>query len=128
MPHGKDSYLSVDGTEISSYTDNTSHDQSQETAEVTAYGDDDKEFIAGLKSGTFALNGHWEAAQAAVLSGCFDGGTVTIIFGPDGNASGKVRYTCAALVTGYQEQAPVGDKVAWSANFQRSGALTKDTF
>lgn len=113
---------------MSSYVDSVSHDRMQETAETTAFGNDDKTFIAGLMDGSFSLSGHWDSTEDAALAGTFDGATVSIIYGPAGNGSGAVRYTASCLVTNYNISSPVGDKVSWSASFQRSGALTRDTF
>jgi hypothetical protein len=126
--HGKDSFISVDASDISSYTDGVTHDRSVDTAETSAFGDDDKTFIAGLEDGSFSLNGHWDATAAAALAACFDGGVVAMVYGPAGNTGGNVEYTCNALITNYSETSGVADRVNWSASFQRTGALTKDTF
>ena len=126
--HGKNSYISVDATDISSYTDGVTHDRSVDTAETSAFGDDDKTFIAGLEDGSFSLNGHWDAALATAADGAFDGAVVAIIYGPAGSGSGLTRYTCNALITNYSETSSVSDRVNWSVSLQRTGALTKDTF
>lgn len=126
--HGKTSHISVDGSDISQYVDSVDHGRTQETAEVTAFGDSDKAFIAGLMDGTFGLSGHWDPTADAALAGCFDGGTVEVIYGPAGNGSGAVRYTAQCIITEYSQSNPVGDKVSWSASLQRTGALVRDTF
>jgi hypothetical protein len=50
------------------------------------------------------------------------------IFGPEGNGSGDVRYSGSAYVTSYNMTAPVGDVVAFTADLQVTGEVTKDTF
>lgn len=126
--HGSNSYISVDGTDISSYTDSVDRSHTVDTAEVTAFGDADKEFIAGLKDGTFSLSGHWDATADATVAGCFDGAVVAVVFGPAGNTASNVRYSANCLITDYSISSGVGDRVTWSVSLQRTGALTRDTF
>jgi hypothetical protein len=126
--HGKNSYISVDGSNLSAYTDNVQRGHSLDTAEVTAFGDDDKEFIAGLMDGSLSLSGHFDATADSALHGCFDGAVVSVIYGPAGNGSGAVRYTANFLITDYSVTSGVGDRVNWSVSLQRSGAYTRDTF
>jgi len=125
--HGKNSYLSVDGTVISSYTDSCSLDRSIDTSETTAFGDDDRTYIAGLRSSTFTASGHWDATGDGVLIGADDGATVAFVYGPEGNDSGDVQYSGNAILTSYNQQSGVGDKVAWSASFQITGSVTRGT-
>ena len=128
-PHGSSAYVSCDGTDISQFVEGWSLPQSQGTAEVTGMGDSDQEFIAALKSGTFGMNGHWDkTTQHGNLQGTFDGAVVEMIVGPGGNASGEVSLTANYLVTDYTITASTTDKVALSASFQRTGALTDATF
>lgn len=126
--HGSNSHIAVDGTTISTYVDSVTHNRTVDTAETSAFTNDDKTFIAGLMDGTFALSGHWDSASDATLHGTFDGATVAIVYGPAGSTTGLVRYTANALVTDYSITSGVGDRVNWSATFQRTGALTRDTF
>lgn len=128
-PHGSAAYTSVDGSDISTYIESVTNTRTGETADVTGQGGTtDRAFIAGLKTGTFALSGHWDTTSDSVVVGCFDGATVTIIHGPAGSTAGMVKYTGSFLITDYSISAPVADKVSWSASFQRSGALTDGTF
>jgi len=126
--HGSNSDIVVDATNLSQYVDSVNHDRSVDTAETSAFGDDDKTFIAGLEDGSFQLNGHWDATQEAALSGTFDGALVNITYGPAGSGSGSLAYTCTVLVTNYSETSSVADRVNWSASFQRSGALTRGSY
>lgn len=126
--HGSNSYISVDGSDISAYVDNVDHGRTVDTAEVSAFGDDEKAFIAGLEDGSFSLSGHWDPSADADLAGCFDGAVVEVIFGPAGNAGGSVSYTANCIITDYSISAPVGDKVSWSVSLQRTGAVTRGTF
>lgn len=124
--HGKDATLSVDGSDISAYTDNVSFSRDLDTAEVTAFGDDDKEFLGGLRGATLTASGSYDNTSStgsdAVLHGAFDGATVAWSYSPDG---GTVTYSGNAFVTSYQVSAPVSDKVSWSASLTISGSVTR---
>ena len=132
--HGKDAYFQIDNTsgsltDISAYLDTSSLAQTIETADTTAYGDEDRTYIAGLATGSIPLGGPWDAT----LDGYF--GTTTQkkvarswVFGPAGSTGGLVKYSGEAVITGYSVDPPVGDRVSWSANLLVSGAITRGTF
>lgn len=126
--HGSNSYVSIDGDNVTGYLDTASVQKMVETAEVTAFGDDDKEFIAGLKDSTLNIGGHWDATQDGFLADWDDGAVVACIVGPAGNTAGFVEYTFNALLTSYNVDMPVGGRVSWSASLQRTGATTVGTF
>jgi hypothetical protein len=126
--HGSDSGIVVDGTTISAYVDSVSHNRSVDTAETSAFTNNDKTFIAGLEDGSFDLSGHWDTAADTALDGCFDSASVSLIYGPAGVTSGLVKYTATCFVTSYQIVSNVGDRTNWTGSFQRSGDLTKGTF
>lgn len=137
--HGKNSYVQVDNSagtlvDLSSYIDNVDFSQPLETAEVTTFGDSAKEFIAGLKDGSFSLSGKFDPTLDAHMNGvvaALAAGTLasaSVVYGPQGSTSGQVKYTFEAIVTGYDVSAPVGDVLTWSAECQITGAITRTTF
>lgn len=126
--HGRRTYISVDGTDITAYVDSSDFARTQDTADETAYGPDDKEYLGGHEDATFNASGKFDPTVDTVLAGVLDGETVEIIWGPAGDGSGMPRYTSDFLVTNYQVSAPVADKVSWSASFQRTGPTTRDSF
>jgi len=125
LAHGKDATLSIDGTDISAYTDNVSFSRDVDTAETTAFGDDDKTYIAGLEGATMNCSGSYDnggSASDATLHGAFDGASVAWSYSPDG---GTVTYSGNAFITNYTVNAPVGDKVSWSASLIVTGAVSR---
>jgi hypothetical protein len=126
--HGSNSDIAVDGTNISDKVDSVSHDRTVDTAETSAFGDDDKTFIAGLEDGSFSLAGHWDTTGDGVIDACFDGAVVALIYGPAGSAGGAIKYSCNALITNYSITSSVSDRVNWSVSLQRTAGLTRGTY
>lgn len=120
--HGKDQTLVVDGGTVTDYTDNVSLTNGVDLAEVTAFGDSDREFIAGLKTHGFTASGHFDATADSTFDGLFDGALVAFSYSPD---AGTTTYSGSAFVTDYQVSGGVGDKVSWSLTLQPSGAVTR---
>lgn len=119
-------------TDISAHLDDVGFPRPVETGETTAFGDDDKTYITGLRDATFSLSGHYDPAAGAVdehLSGILGQDvTVTFEYGPGGNAAGDVKYTGEAILTSYEVTSPVGDKVSFTAELQTTGGITRTTF
>ncbi len=61
---------------------------------------------------------------AAVLTGLIGGGAKSIVFSPAGTATGELKRTVSAILTGYTESSPVGGKVGFTAAFTGTGAVT----
>ena len=118
--HGSNATFSVDGQAITAYTESVSLSRDVDTAEVTAYGNDDKVYIAGLEGATLSANGHWDATADGYLHGLFDGAQVAWSWSPD---AGTTTYSGNAFVTNYNQSAPVGDKVSWSVSLLVTGAV-----
>jgi hypothetical protein len=126
--HGSNSYVSIDGDDVSVYLDTATLDKMVETAEVTAFGDDDKEYIPGLRDSTISGGGHWDATGDGFVADWDDGAVVAVIVGPAGSASGMVEYTFNAILTSYNVDMPVGGRVGFSFSLQRTGATGRSTF
>lgn len=124
--HGSNATFSVDGTSISAFTDNVSFSRDVETADITAFGDDDRAYIAGLEGATITASGTYDNTAStgsdAVLHGAFDGSQVAWAYSPD---AGTVTYSGNAFITNYTITAPVGDKVSWSATLVVTGAVAR---
>ena len=118
--HGSNATLSLDGTPVTVYTDQTTVTRNGETADVTAFGNDDRAFIAGLRGATLDFAGHYDAAFDAVLHGALDQASIAWAYSPDG---GTTTYSGNGFLTSYTVGASVGDKVSISGNLQVSGAV-----
>eukprot|EP01050_Picozoa_sp_SAG11_P036669 SAG11_NODE_14070_length_626_cov_1.263757_1_plen_70_part_10 len=64
--HGKDSSFKLDNasgslTDISAYVNSVDFPQTVDLAETTTLGDDNKEYIVGLKDATISIAGAWDS-------------------------------------------------------------------
>jgi hypothetical protein len=125
---GKSSHIAIDGTTISAYTDEETLQKVKDLAEVTVFGNNDKVYVDGLREWTFTMKGPWDAALDAVMNTADDGAVCVFVFGPEGNASGKVRYTGNAFIQDYSMEGGVSGARTWSATYKPSGAVTRDVF
>lgn len=104
-----------------------------DTAETSAFGTFDKTFVVGLVGHSISVDGMFDATVDGYLNGILAldiGGTYTGVFqyGPEGATSGRVRYTGVSLLTSYGRTSGIGDMAGVSANFQITGATTRDTW
>lgn len=137
--HGKKSKFEIDNsggslTDISAYCDEVTFSRSLETAEVTTFGDNAKEYIMGLSDATISISGKFDAAGAstvdAVLSGILgQEATASFAYTPGGGAASSTnpKYTGECYVTSYEITGSVGDAVTFSAEAQVTGAITRAT-
>lgn len=137
--HGKSTYVALDnaaGTPVVMSGDNSQAglSRSVDTAESTGFGSVAKSYVAGLEDATASFSGFFTAAQDAVLSAlvaAFAAGTIassTLTYGPEGNATGKVKYDQEVIVTGYEVTGSVSDLVTANVSMQRTGPTTRGTF
>ena len=129
--HGKSSVFKLDNasgslTDISAFVNNVDFPETADVAETSVLGASNKTYIVGLKDATISISGLFDATVDAIL-GAVVGQTATLSYeySPEGTASGKVKYTGEAILTNYALSSPVGDVVAYSADLQCSGAVTR---
>lgn len=125
--HGKDTVISIGGTDYSAFISDSTFNTSQDTHDVTAYGDSGHEYIVGLTDGTFSCSGHYDNGATGTPAVDFPGfgaTAQTILVQPEGAGTGNAQRSFSAVLTSYEEGMPVDDKISWSADFQISGAVT----
>lgn len=134
--HGKDTYVSIDGKDISKWTNTSELGKKAETHNVTMYGttayaDGRKpnEYYGGLVDATFKAGGVYDTTTstgtAAIKS--IEGKLVALIRRPLGTGTGKPEQTVQIIVTSYTESNPVADMVTWQLEAQCSGVISEST-
>jgi len=134
--HGKNASFKVDNsggtlTDISSYLNEVSLPRSIETGETTSFqtAGGAKTYVVGLNDSTVSIKGTWDATLDAHLAGILgQDASVSFEYGPEGTATGAVKYTGEGLMTSYETSSPVADVVTFSAEFQVTGTVTRGTF
>lgn len=131
--HSKSAYLAmiVGGTTtiLSSAFDDSALNRAVDTAEVTAYGDNDKVFLAGLRHGDFPISGHFDKTIAGTVQAQLGSSSnPTFVYGPEGNTVTRRKYTFAGVIDQFNIKAPIKDKVSVDGKVMISGAVTSTTF
>ena len=131
--HGKDSSFKLDNasgslTDISSFVNNVDFPETADVAETSVLGASNKTYLVGLKDATIGLTGFFDATADAIFGAVIgQSATLSFEYSPEGTASGKIKYTGECILTNYALSSPVGDVVAYSADLQVSGAVTRGT-
>lgn len=136
--HGKGGAFRIDNAAgvlqtLTAYLDNWSFGNSVDMAETTTMGAEAKTYVSGQSDSTISISGKYDSTVTTgpdvVLQGLVGLETTsTFELGPEGATAGKVRYTGECFLTGYEITVPVGDVVTFTADFQVSGAITRNTF
>ena len=138
--HGREGYFSIDdnaGTlqDISCYIGNVDLNREADTPEVTTFCDDFRAYITGFRAATISLSGFYDPASSAIdeilegiLTGANNALSKTFEYGPNGNAMGEVRYTGECFMTSYSVSSPVDGVVSFTADFNITGNVTRNTF
>ena len=123
---GKDSFFSVDGTDISSYVNQLSLSRDVNTLETTSCGSDQATYVVGVEGLSISGSATFDATTDGVFAGLFDGSSVAFDYRPD-NTSSQPKYTRNAFVTNYSIDSSATDLVSISFSLIVTGAVTRGT-
>lgn len=127
--HGKNTFISLDGDDLSYATNQSELDVSADEHDVTCYGADDHEFEGGLLAGGQSMGGVYDdgaASPKAVIEPLI-GTKVTLIRRPIGTGSGRPQESMTVLVKRYVETNPVAGMITWAVELTKSGPVTRTT-
>lgn len=128
--HGRHTYVSVDGDDISSFTNTSTLTRGAQSHDLTMYGDDAEVHGGGLKTGKFTCAGKYDNTVGTGTPAVFadkEGTVLPIVRRPEGTGTGKPEQQFDGLLVSYEEGNPVADYVLWSAEFTVSGGVTTTT-
>lgn len=132
--HGKSAVFKVDNsagslTDISNTLNSVSFPREAETLETTSFGSSDRSYVVGFKNQTISVEGSFDATVDAHLAAILgQEASVSFEYGPEGSTATFTKYTGECLMTSYETTAGVGDIVAYSAEFQITGAVTRGAY
>ena len=101
-------------------------EHNSDTIESSKMGSTFKTYETGLTDFTASIEGYWDEDDT-VQSAMTAGALVTLIFFPEGDASGTTRYTGSAIVTGISRSASYDGLVECSFSVQGTSTLTTTT-
>lgn len=120
--HSKHTVIIVDGNDISAYCTDSNVEESSGTEDNTTYGKSKIVKDPTLGDGVFACSGKYDdtaAGPRAVLKPLV-GTKVNIKYRPEGTGSGLPQDSFDAVITKYNESAPVAGYRAWSLETEPS--------
>ena len=121
--HGKSAKLFWGGFDLTSFGKEITSEGTADVADDTAFGDNSKSYIPGLKDGTLSAGGIYEAqasGSAQVLEGILGIADSEICYLPEGDAISKLGYGLLSIPTKVAVSSPIDNIVAWNAEAQSS--------
>lgn len=127
--HGKGVSITVNAIDLSQYANSVDFGREAEAHDSTGFGSNSKSYTPGLKDGTITIAGVYDSAAGgprATLEALL-GTAVPVIYKPEGSGTGKPTKTVTAIMTAYNETAPVADMISWTSEYQMSGDVVVTT-
>lgn len=120
--HSKATVIIIDGNDISADCTDSNIEQSCGTEDNTCYGKNVQVFDPTLGTGAFGCSGKYNDAATGprdILKPLV-GTSVNIKYRPEGTGSGLPQDSFTAVITKYNETAPVAGYRTWSLETQPS--------
>tara|TARA_R100001509_G_C4822815_1_gene200441 strand:+ start:436 stop:843 length:408 start_codon:yes stop_codon:yes gene_type:complete len=129
--HGKSAAFKIDdsgGTlrDISNVLTDVAVSRTADVAEVSAFSNSSKAYVAGLKDATITISGSFDATVDGYLKGIL-GAEGSFEFFPIGTTGGNPKASGECIMTSYDRTPDVGGAVTFTAAFQVSGDVTEGT-
>jgi hypothetical protein len=132
LRHGRLAYLSVAGTDLSSYFNSLSLDIEVENADTSTFGNSWRTNLAGLIGATVTAEGFYDptastgpvAVILAAITTCQGGTPVAIVLREGGTANGQTNEAFNANITSFGRSASLDGAVALTLGMQVTGAIT----
>ncbi len=128
--HGKDTYISLNAANLSTFVNTSELSREADEHDVTTYGKAAHVVQGGLLGGKASMAGIYDntagTGPRAVIRPLI-GTVVTLIRRPEGTGAGKPQDSVSVHVKSYVETNPVADMVAWSCEMTLSDVVTSTT-
>jgi hypothetical protein len=123
--HGSKTFIEIDSNDLSAFCNSVGSKRSADSHDTTTFGKTAHTYTGGLLDGTVSIEGIYDngvTGPKAVLEPLL-GQTVTVTYRPEGTGTGLPEQSGSAVLTSYEETAPVADMVTWKAELQLSDAF-----
>lgn len=128
--HGKNTIVTIDGDDISAYSNASDFEKTADDEDTTCYGAAAHRYDEGLLDGSFKISGFYEAGAsgpAAVIDPLVGGPAVPVVRKAEGTGTGKPSQAFSALPVKYAESNPVAGYITWAAEFKMVTVVTATT-
>ena len=121
---GDAAYIEFAGIELNTDYRNFDGDRSIDKSETTAGADTDKSYLPTIRDGTFKMTFVQDnsASGTAVVGTLYEGSEGTLIWGPEGTATGKPKYSCVAFVESLSTPLKYNEATMRDVTFQKNGS------
>ena len=103
-------------------------DETIDTVEDTSMGDSSKTYLASIKDFSGSVDVLYDETDTNGQTALSVGSSVTLNFAPEGTASGDVKLTGTAIVTGKSVTSSFDGLVESTITVQGTGGLTTGTY
>ena len=103
-------------------------DETIDTVEDTSMGDSSKTYLASIKDFSGSVDVIYDETDTNGQTALSVGSSVTLNFAPEGTASGDVKLTGTAIVTGKSVTSSFDGLVESTITVQGTGGLTTTTY
>lgn len=120
--HSKRTVIIIDANDVSTFCTDSTCEQSVKTEDNTTYGKDAEVYDPQLLSGAFSCSGKYDdtaAGPRAILKPLV-GTKVNVKYRPEGTGPNLPQDSFDAVITKYNETAPVAGYRSWSLDTQPS--------
>lgn len=125
--HGSKAKVTFSGQDITLYLDKAGVSQKADTAETTTFTKTSKNYVPGLKDGSAAIEGPFDATVHAILAPLFGGAAAAYVYYPNGSVTGQPRATVQAILADYAVESDVNAIGKLTGTLQFTGDVVWDT-
>jgi hypothetical protein len=102
---------------------------SADAIDVTAADDGSRYYVVGVKDATMSMDAFFDGSTDTVWDKVVEGAAGTLIVGPAGTASGKMKLTWnRVIVTSRDISIPFDGGVTLAVGFQASGTVAESAY
>jgi hypothetical protein len=133
LVHGKGTAVTIDGKDLSAYSNSVTFTREADSHDVTTFGSNSKKYRNGLKDSTATVEGFYDSLAVNGPGAVFrpligvSGTGVDFVYKPEGTGTGKPVATVSVFVTSYEESSAVDDMITFTAELQGSGDIADTT-
>jgi len=125
---GKDLHLKWNSTELQGEFKTLTVSEETDFADVTAGNDEARDYLATIKDGKAEAEIFDQAGNTLLWNAIEPGTSGTLEWGPEGNATGKPKYSALAIVKSREREIPFDDGVVITIQWQFTGPVTESTY